>query len=628
MVFDRARELIRREATGDDKYYRDFFYFFELIVPPDISGGRDSFLFPLVLNPDEISMEEPFSVTATATTQGGLWVEENGIVQRMLRIKGTTGFKPRPYRGSFFVDLNSPERRSYERDNAITSPPDQLSGQRHFQFLQDAVFRTYADLKRDPATSFGTQLRFHNIKDDEHWLVVPQKFSLMRNASARGRTCYDYNIEMLVVDKATANDEDFSEDKNVIDAIKDGFNTVASAVELAQATFQDVVALTNEIKNFVSNVGTILNNVVDLVQTAGNFINGVSELIETPIDTVTSLANQVDIALVTMSDAIINFTSPAEVFPDAVQNAFRRLSDSLDRFRTQPDLYEPETRRRIRALIRGQELSTSRTKAALEAAARAAPANSFQQYIAKGTSLTTGALNQSRSERGVGRQTPQFQSAREYTVAVGDTLQNIAAQQLGDARLYKYIAELNNLRAPFLSDRGLPGTKKVGEKLLVPSFSKAPKQRTLAPTLGVDPSRSQRERFLGTDLVFSQQPGPGQLFDFEIDTSGGSVDLRTVSEIDNLKQAMLIRLRTERGTNKLYTTLGTRRLVGLTIPADVEDDLVRFRIGEAILADPRIAALRLVQVTREPQQNDIVNVEINAEVRDLNDPVRLNFGGF
>ena len=187
-TLDFLRETVRQAITGDDKFYKQFLYFFELRIPQKlaINGIQTTVLFPLMLAPENLSMDEPFAVEVTQTQGGGLIVEENGIIQRMLRIRGNTGFKPRAWEGSRGLALSvvPPEKRSYSR-NLDPFIFDALSGQRHFQYLQDAVFRTYGDLKRDPESAEDTRLFWHNPKDDEHWEVIPQKFSLERSSSKR-----------------------------------------------------------------------------------------------------------------------------------------------------------------------------------------------------------------------------------------------------------------------------------------------------------------------------------------------------------------------------------------------------------------------------------------------------------
>jgi len=74
-------------------------------------------------------------------------------------------------------------------------------------------------------------------------------------------------------------------------------------------------------------------------------------------------------------------------------------------------------------------------------------------------------------------------------------------------------------------------------------------------------------------------------YGWRIDTAHGAVDAQLVRGVDNVSQAIGVRLRTERGQNVIYPSVGLPRQVGLK----------SFGAGEAILAlrqqiasDPRV----------------------------------------
>jgi len=285
-------------AGGDNKFFKQYTMFFELRVPQEmVPFGSATFLFPLIVTPDTYNLSEPFTVEATPTQGAGLYVEENGIVQRVIRISGTTGFKPRKLHssGTHVLYCTTPDKKSYGRSLSSFGPAvAAISGQRHFQYLQDAVFRTYADLKRDPTTAEDTKLIFHIPKDDEHWLVAPRSFELERTAAKS--TLYRYNIELLVVDKAESVDEEFSEDKGILDAISDTIHDIKKAIDLAQGAVNDLTACVAEIKSYIKDIAAIIDGVSTLIDAASNFVEGVSDLIESPLTIVNSLAGVIDTA--------------------------------------------------------------------------------------------------------------------------------------------------------------------------------------------------------------------------------------------------------------------------------------------------------------------------------------------
>jgi len=113
-----SERLRQGMAGGDNKFFKQYTMFFELRVPQEMSFlANATFLFPLIVTPDTYNLSEPFTVEATPTQGAGLYVEENGIVQRVIRISGTTGFKPRKLHSSGTAVLMnaSPYKKSYSR---------------------------------------------------------------------------------------------------------------------------------------------------------------------------------------------------------------------------------------------------------------------------------------------------------------------------------------------------------------------------------------------------------------------------------------------------------------------------------------------------------------------------------
>ena len=200
MSFRAAREELERQARVQDRKFLDgSLFLFELIVPTaaikssNSPGTEVRLFYPLVVSPNSIYFDEPFTVAISPGTNGGLVVEENGIIQRKIRLEGTTGFAPKPLETSGPIGADYNVVASYSKRGKFIAG-ETFSGQKHFQFLQDKVFRTYADLKRDPTYARDTKLIFHNLKDEESWRVVPETFTLNRQSS--DGPLYRYQIQL------------------------------------------------------------------------------------------------------------------------------------------------------------------------------------------------------------------------------------------------------------------------------------------------------------------------------------------------------------------------------------------------------------------------------------------------
>ena len=88
-------EQARQKRTGDTRFTLQqgrFLYAFELLVPgaANINNKTIRAIVPLTLNPQSITLTEPFALTQTPTVGGGLYIEEEGIIARRLSITGTT----------------------------------------------------------------------------------------------------------------------------------------------------------------------------------------------------------------------------------------------------------------------------------------------------------------------------------------------------------------------------------------------------------------------------------------------------------------------------------------------------------------------------------------------------------
>jgi hypothetical protein len=637
------KELARQDATGDFKFLKKFIYYFELRVPPELGiGDVNTFFYPLIINPQSITMDEPFSVSETPTQIGGLYVEEGGIIRRPMTIRGTTGFKPRKLIYGWMASgllYETPEQKSHSRvlPNVIL---EDLSGHAHFKYLQDTIFRIYADLKKNPTTAKDTMLFFHNPKDDEHWRVIPKNFNTERTSESP--VTYQYTINMIAVEGADDADKDFSEDKGLLDEIKDAVAKVNAAVAIVKGAINDVQALVGEIKGFIDDIATTITNVIGIVDAVVDFAEGVTDLIEAPFAAIEQVSDAIDSAGARLDD-LKNLKidtgelfedadgNSASVLPEPVLQSLSQIGDGMDLLGMYPALFETPAQATLRKNKERQETATNVSQADLETAAANPPAT-LQEVGNIGTSPMPGDLDRADSQTTAGRTVRQYTSVRSVPIAKGDTLVSLAARYLGDARLWQDIAVHNGLKPPFIDDQAsapllgsdgsaelgqleeeaLPGTLGPGKNILIPNFQRPPERQTILPVLGVKTDEPAENQFLGTDFKIVKVSR--NQYDIAIDTDRGSIDAQAVSGIENLKQGMLIRLITERGTDVLYKRLGLKRVVALNfIPVDL--DTAKFRISEAVITDPRIASVRSVNLIQLQGTSDQLEIDVEAEVR-------------
>lgn len=636
-------ERLRQSATGDNKFFKKMLMFFELKVPASVGGfAGTSFLFPLIVPPQSSNLDEPFTVEVTPTQGGGLYVEENGIVQRMIKISGTTGFKPRKLNanGTRALGIKAPEKRSFGRrlDPWVL---EALSGQRHIQYLQDAVFRTYGDLKRDPNLSENVKLIFHIPKDEESWLVIPQKFSIERSSSRA--TLYNYSIDLLVVDAAVAVDEDFTED-TWLDKVKDAVQDIKTAIDLAQGAINDLTAVVGQIKGYVKNIAVIIDGVSGVINAASNFVQGVTDLVLSPLAIVESMAEVTDSALTaydTLEQSKELLQNPP--IPPSIRVKLMQLTEAMERIASHPEVTAPDSGN---AIILNNLRSDARSRITANDRSSPRTITSLADAQTMGTAVTAGDIQIADGQNNVPKRvSPNYRSGKRVTITEGDTLASLAASHLGDARRWQDLAVVNGLKPPFINKQAsldltkadeavLPGSLGIGDKIVIPSTSKGTAQLPILPVLGVKPWEPLEVQLLGRDIALelvADESSPGNpVYDIPIDVEGGSVDVKTVAGLANLSQGLTLRLNTEKGTDTLYKRLGLERVVGLNIaPLDLET--MRFRLSQAIQQDPRIASVR--QVVFQGLDNgaeldpsiplDAVVADITAEVRGFTEGVNV-----
>lgn len=623
------KESARQQANEDFNFYAKMIYFFELAVPSSISA-TGSFLFPLMLNPQSITLEEPFSLETTLTSDGGVYCEENGIVIRKIHIRGNTGFKPRPLPGGIAaLPTLISEQKSFDR-TLPTSVVDAISGQRHFQYLQDAVFRTYGDLKKDPTTSKDTHLYWHNPKDNEHFEVKPENFSLIRS-----NVMYEYSIDLLVVGKASASEIGISEDKTLLDSLKDALRQVNNTIQLLQGGVRDLTNMVNDIKTTVSGVETILNNAIGIISACTDFVNRTASLIQLPRKIVSDVITGCDNAFQDMEDAVLALVAGGTVVEDPVTHttpmplpiqvyqALESISLGCSLLLLNPASFETPLEQKLRELKEKQALSTSVTSEDLELARLAQGLTKSADINNIGTGLMPGDYNRSNVDiTESGASIPGYTSLQEIEVKSGDTLSSLAAQYIGDARKWSEIAIINNMKPPYISNQAasditeatdeeaFPGAFGVGKKLLIPTYKIPPQSRPLLPVIGVPTDQPAEIQILGSDLMLYKLPGTVPLYDIKINTDIGSTDACIVQGIDNLQQAVEQRIVVEQGTNIMYKKFGIEDIIGLKwLPVDAE--LVKFRVMKSLLSDPRIGSVQDFKISSSSGDDVVIDTTLS-----------------
>lgn len=173
----------------------------------------------------------------------------------------------------------------------------------------------------------------------------------------------------------------------------------------------------------------------------------------------------------------------------------------------------------------------------------------------------------------------------------GDTLQTIAARELGDASLWTDLIAYNDLKAPFVTDD--PAQAKAGV-LLSGSLIRLPAPAPIATTA------TNADEVFGTDILLDR----GQL----VVVDG---DLSVAEGLDNLHQALTHRIDTDRGELLFHQDYGSlvRSVVG-TVNGPTAALLASEYAKSTVLADDRIQ--QVTQATAEVV-GDTIRVSVEAQ---------------
>lgn len=194
-------------------------------------------------------------------------------------------------------------------------------------------------------------------------------------------------------------------------------------------------------------------------------------------------------------------------------------------------------------------------------------------------------------------------SLRQVKVRHGDDLRSLALRELGDAARWTEVAQLNELRLPFVvrsfrTEDRLAGTVVWGDTVLVPSRHYFGRVATETSTYGQDV----------------------QLVNGAMVAVAG--DLAVVSGRDNMVQALRHRLQTLRGELIYHPQYGSSARLAIGMKAGVFSSLLAAGwTHETLLKEPRIFAVEGVDAEAE---GDAIKVAARVVLINDNGPIDVN----
>lgn len=526
--------------------------------------------FDLQINPQELTQDEIFAIEVTPTLRGVL-VEHHGTVLKDISISGTTG--------------NSPNRREggATRDAGLPILQSGHSGYQEFHELR-SYFRAYVEAKRvDGKTNGELRMIFDNKKDAESLYVEPQKFTMKRSASKP--FMYDYVIALKAVGvagKPGAGDPPF------LDGLDKFLDKADDYFQLADGIISGSIGLIRRIESDIFD--TILNPLRQ-INIALNAIRGGEAL----------LFGEFGITRRFVEDFEKECQRVEANWADAIGKSSPEYDEATGRTTTNvaPSGRQPTN----------EELTVSNALAAAKKASMIILGQSEQVF--EKNAFETGAeiVNQFGDGTLISFDAPS--STREISILATDDIQTIAARELGDVDKFRDIVILNNLKPPYISDTGGPGVLKTGDKILLPDGGPTTNTGVVkAREFEITKNMREAEKNLGVDIRITNDGDLAQ-------SNTGDLDL--IAGMENMSQAVSVRLGLEKGSLKRHQSLGTNLQLGSKVRSNSLKE-TREGILESFLQDTRVESIPFIQLK---QEGGTTFIDMLLKLKESNQPIPI-----
>jgi hypothetical protein len=445
----------------------------------------------LNLNPQQITMREPFATSVTVTQGGGKVVESRGGVLKSLQISGTTGYLPTPdgTRVIFTKPLTAFRQRGALVDLSLAAEEEraQRSGFYAFYRLRH-LFRSYQYEKRRGRTDLT--MHYMDFKGDDYWRIEPQEFTLSR--SSRKPFSYDYQLSAQLLEPSAGPSQRPDPIRNqtlfVPLGLSDDFRDVSilGAIrrleELAHAGAGFIRHLSSSIKLSFQEV---LRNVTDVVSVFEDVHSAFATLAQTPLN----LLKQLDSAVGGMFEVVSSLT------PDSPAGAIAQLLTGATLAELNEWLLEAKMTGAHIASYVIRNHADRPNRSVLQEDDKFSRSRARQGSVSSLMVEPEGSTGSPDANPFIGRsgldlvtdvdKLVNLRSVEVVPIQTGDTIFSLAQRTLGDPQRFVDLVLINQLVAPYIvpDKKNKPsGTLAWNEFIQVPAASIAsrsgPDQRT------------------------------------------------------------------------------------------------------------------------------------------------------
>jgi hypothetical protein len=544
--------------------------------------------FRLQINPQELTQDEVFAIAVTPTFRGVL-VEHQGVTLKEITISGTTGLSPKRVDGGAKRTDGSPVLAAGR------------SGYQEFHELR-SYFRAYVEAKR--LDRKGTlRMIFRNLRDAESLYVEPQKFTMKR--SARRATLYDYVIQLKGIGVAD-NPEGDGGYSGPLSDIVNAIDKALGYMEYGRQIMVGSVGLLRRVERDVTN--TVLNPLRTINEAMVQMRGGKAALFgEYGVTRLSALQLKSEMERIEGNYAdLIGRDNTA--YNEATGRTVTTISPTGQRESTYQEL---QLLNGIQNVKKGLSVLLSEKKLFEEDANKQTDEVSSQY-----NSRTLGEGEDGEIVFGLSPNSnfniSKPNSVKTATIDGNDTIQTIAARELGDPDRFKEIVILNNLKPPYISDTPGPNVLSPGSAIKIPqSDALGQSTGTLENIIyQITKYLNQAERNLGVDLRLTVDN------DLAVSNTG---DLDMLAGVDNMAQAILLKLGLDTGSLQRHPEIGAGLKIGIkTVASNLNE--IRDKINTSLSNDGRVESIPYLQLR---QEGGTTYIDMVVRLKNLNQPVPI-----
>ena len=547
MAIFTGRTHLTTADVGDTAVWQRLAYVFELR-----SKRAPPMFRPILLGPSSVTIQRDFAKHIEIAHDGAVHVAEYGMITGQISITVETGLRARSSR------------------NPISGDVYKLTGLGRYKLILNDILKTYSKLKQVAEIAVDTSLVLHVLKDSESFIVAPSTHTLQRTSAAPLSSPYTLELDILGMDTQPSLAK-LSPDRSVLEAISDVGRSVRRAVQSARACVDELTAYTSEVRMAAASWTGILNDVTAVVEAAGSFVDGVKDVLDVPRAFV--------VGVVGALEAFRELTIDVATTPAAITQWWAELADQMDVIASYPETFVETLGNAVAGRQAWQLGSSGYSAAELESAS--------------GTIYGTGARASDSTRASGGRpitdSAPPYAGWVEVQLGATDTAAGLAARY---GASWPDVAAANRIRPPYISEAMIPYTVAPGDRIIVPAAYASDRAFSTRSSAAAALGESVQAEVFGTDFLLDSVEG------FAIDTDRGSLDLSTVTGVDNVAQGVGIKLGTFKSDNLAYPDQGLPYRPGERMGLE-EEIIMGVVVTKALQSDRRIEEVTRVEVTQD-----------------------------